>query len=413
LSRAYDSTGAVILGGGFAILGAARNLAEHGVKVCVLGSATSVARFSRAVSIFAPLPSDLNDEELPDYLVKLAEKLRLRGWVIFPCRDEHVRILSQHSLLLAEHYVPTTPPWETAKFLYDKRLTYALAQEARVAIPRSYVPRSADQLASLEIDFPVILKPAISPRFMAVTNIKAYRADNRETLLRLYASMARVIGPSEVIVQEYLPEPSRNLFSFAGYFKEGEPLAGLSAKRTRQLPHDFGRTSTFVEEAEIPELRRLASQLLQTIRYTGLAEVEFMWNAKQARFELLDVNARLWAWHSLAIASGLDLPYIAFRDALGQSSPVINMRHGIKWVRSLTDFRAGAQAIFSGNLGLWQYLTSLRGTTAFAVFSRRDPMPFIIEPILLIVDRLMRMVSGSRLFSFLSTVPKKDKNHEI
>lgn len=388
----------MILGGGFGSLGAARNLAEHGVKVCVLGSATSVARFSRAVSLFTAWPSELKDEGLPDYLVKFAEKHRIRGWVLFPSCDEHVRIMAQNSSRLAKHYILTTPPWESARVFYDKRLTYVLARAAGVAIPRSYVARDANGLAFLDVDFPLILKPAITTRFLACTNRKAYRAENREAFQRLYEAMSGVIGPSEVIVQECLSEPSKNLFSFGGYFRDGEPLVGLSVKRTRQLPRDFGRSSTFVEAVELPELGELAKKLLRAIHYTGLAEVEFMWNTKQARFELLDVNTRLWAWHSLAIASGLDLPYVAFADALGRNTPVADIRQGTKWVRFLTDMRVVAQEIWSGNLSVGQYLNSLRGTTAFAVFSSKDPLPFIVEPFLLIIDRLARMVSGRRPF---------------
>jgi len=213
LNLAPDSPGAVILGGSFCSVGAARNLAEHGVRVCVLGSATSVARFSRSVRPFATWPRELKDDELPDYLVKTAEKRRIRGWALFPSSDEHVRVVAQHSPLLAEHYVLTTPSWETVRFLYDKRLTYALAQETGVAIPHTYVPGNADRLAVLDVDFPVVLKPAITPRFMRTTNREAYRADNRQELQSLYERMSRVIGPSQVIVQDLLPEPSRNLFS--------------------------------------------------------------------------------------------------------------------------------------------------------------------------------------------------------
>ena len=394
MNHTYDSPGAVILGGSFASLEAARNLDKYGVKVCILGSATDVARFSRSVDRFIKWPKELKDDELPNFLVAIAENSGMRGWVIFPLSDEHVRVVAQHSSLLAEHFVLTTPPWETVRFLYDKRLTYTLAQEVGVAMPYSHVPGSGDQLASLELDFPVVLKPAISERLMRITNRKAFRADNRQELQSLYERMSQMIGPSEVIVQDFLPEPSKNLFSFAGYFKKGETLAGLSVKRTRQLPRDFGRTSSFVEVVEIPELRELAGQLLRAIHYTGLAEVEFMWNSKHARFELLEVNARLWAWHGLAVASGLDLPYVAFADALGQNPPIGAVRQGVKWVRLVTDVRAVAQEIYSGNLSLRQYLNSLHGTRAFSVFSSRDLVPFLLEPFLLIVNRLTRMVSG-------------------
>jgi D-aspartate ligase len=374
-------------------LGAARNLSHHGVPVCVIGSVTSVARFSRSVCHFSKCPSEPKDEEILDHLVKMAQKCCLRGWVLFPTSDEQVRIVAQHRSLLAEHYVLTTPSWETVRVLYDKRLTCTLAREAGIATPRSQVPKTIDQLADLDFDFPVVLKPAISTRFMKTTNRKALRADNRQELRSLYETMVRVIDPSEVIVQDFLPEPSRNLFSFAGYFRKGEPLAGLSVKRTRQLPREFGRSSSFVEAVEVPELRELSSQLLRTIHYTGLAEVEFMWNEKRARFDLLEVNARLWAWHGLAVAAGIDLPYIAFADALGKNPTVGAIRPGVRWIRLLTDLRAAAQEILSGTLNLRHYLASFHGPIAFSVFSPSDPLPFIVEPFLRLIDRLSRLAS--------------------
>src|SRR4030065_415486 len=89
MNRAHDRPGAVILGGGFACLEAARNLDKCGVRVCVVGSATSVARFSRSVGRFVKWPRGLKDEELPDFLVAMAEKYGLRGWVLFPSCDDY------------------------------------------------------------------------------------------------------------------------------------------------------------------------------------------------------------------------------------------------------------------------------------------------------------------------------------
>jgi predicted ATP-grasp superfamily ATP-dependent carboligase len=302
---------------------------------------------------------------------------------------------------LAEYFVLATPPWETVKYFYDKRLTYTLARKLGIPMPYSCVPGNIDQLDSLDIEFPVVLKPAITSHLTETSSTKAYLANDRHELHKLYEVMIQVIPSSEVIVQEFLPEPSKNLFSFAGYFKQGEPIVGLSVKRTRQFPRDFGRASTFVVAVELPELSELASQLLRTIHYTGMAEVEFMWSVKRARFELLEVNARLWAWHGLAVAAGLDIPYVAFAEALGLNSPIGTMRQGTKWVRPWTDVRAAAQEILSGTLSIRQYLISLCGKTAFSLFSLSDPIPFIAEPLLLFFNRLRRWSSKRRRSLYL------------
>jgi D-aspartate ligase len=396
----HHRPGAVILGGSFCCVEAARNLTQQGVKVCALGSATSVARFSRSVGLFLRWPKNLRNDEIPECLVKISEKCGLRGWVLFPLCDEHLRIVAQQRPLLAKHYVLTTPSWETVKFLYDKRLTYMLAQKAGIPIPRTHVPENIDELAVMDFDFPVVLKPAVTSCFLKRTNRKAVRADNLRELQSLYKAISKMIDPSQIMIQDFLPKPSRNLFSFAGYFREGQPIVGLTVKRTRQLPMDFGRTSTFVETVEVPELRKLASQLLGALRYTGLAEVEFMWNEKRARFELLEVNARLWAWHGLANAAGLNLPYAAFTNSIDQNAAFGATHQGIKWVRFLTDIRAAAEGICSGEFSLRQYLTSLHGPKVFALFSMSDPMPFITEPFLLLFDRLnqLALTKGATFF---------------
>ncbi len=388
MNRADPGPGALILGGGFVSLEAARTLAAQGVQVRIVGHATSPARFSRSVRRSYGWPRALQPEMLPEFLSTLARDHGLQGWVVFPTADAHLRVLAEPPPELRAHFALATPRWEAARHFFDKRLTYALARQTGVPIPDTWTAPAGGELAAGNFGFPVVLKPAISAPFFSATNRKAYRADDRAEFQRCYAAMVRVIPPDEIIVQEFLPDAGSNLVSYAGYFREGQPVAGLSARRKRQLPTDFGRSSTFVEAAEIPGLRELAARLLGAVRYTGLAEVEFMWDGQHARFELLEVNPRMWAWLGLARAAGLDLPYLAYADALGQSAAAGPPRYGVKWVRFATDVRAAAQEIRAGRISVGQYLRSLRGRTAFSVFSPRDPLPFLLEPLLVVLDRI-------------------------
>lgn len=382
LNSDQDRPGAVILGGTFACMAAARNLADQGVRVCIVGAANSLARYSRAASLFVKWPALTSFDQVPGFLAQLAGDKGLQGWVLFPCDDEQLRAVSQQSALLEQHYLLTTPSWQTLRLFYDKRATLALAREAGVPCPQTCTVEHSAQLADLDLRFPAVLKPAISTHFSRTSSTKAFRVDNRPELERVHERMSQAIGAPEVLIQALLPGPEKNLFSFAGFFVDGEPVSGLSAKRTRQFPRDFGRISTFVEAEELPELRELSRRLLRAARYTGLAEVEFMWNEAAERFELLEVNARLWAWHGLAIAAGLDLPYMAYAQATGKHAPAAEPRYDMKWIRLRHDWRVAAQDIRSGRLSVRQYLASLRGPKSFAVFSPSDPLPFIVEPFL-------------------------------
>lgn len=321
------------------------------------------------------------DGALVMFLEQLARDRNLDGWVLFPSTDEQVAILAQNAERLSEHYCVTTPPWETTRFLYDKWLTFRLAQERNVPAPATYNPTSTVELNSMDLRFPVVLKPSAGKRFKSVTRKKALRANSKAELTQLYASMTAIVDPSQILVQELIPGSTQNLYSFIGFFKSGRPVAGLSAKRPRQHPTDFG-TGTYVEAVDIPELGALATQLLEGVSYTGLAEVEFMYDEKDARFELLEVNPRIWAWHTIAVQAGFDLPYFAYADAIGKAFSVGSVRSNAKWIRLVTDVPMALLDILARRLPIGRYLASLTGNITDSVLSLDDPLPFVADLLL-------------------------------
>jgi len=376
--------GAIILGGHFLGLGAARMLrtAREGIPVWVVDEEVCVAQFSRHVSGFLRCPPPEDEARFLAFLLDVAVGKGLEGWVVFPSTDEFVKVLARNHERLREHYVLITPPWESAQFLYDKRLTHHLALQQTVPVPETHNPGNLDELAALDIEYPVVLKPAITAHLMDVTKKKAYRANDREELLATFQMMAGVIDPAEILIQELIPGRAANLYSFFGLFKDGEIVTGCSARRSRQHPMEFGRASTFVETVNIPELAGLAAQLLRGIGYSGLAEVEFMYDPKHGRYELLEVNPRIWGWHTIASRAGVNLMYLAYAQALGEPVTAGSFRIGVKWVHLLTDIPTAALEIRHGRLSVPEYLRSMRGSKEFAVLSFSDPLPVIMELLL-------------------------------
>lgn len=370
--------GAVILGGDFSSLGVARNLSKHNVPVYIVDSELCIARFSRHVKGYFNSPSFDNDEEYIDFLRRLASDFDLQGSVLFASEDEYVRILSRYANLLSPYYRLSVSPWAITEKLYDKRGTYEFAVQKGVPVPITFNVVDKKELDLLELEFPVVLKPAITPHLMSVTHKKAYRADNREELVERFEMIASIIGSSEVLIQEFIPGGTENLFSYFGYFKGGKPVSGFAGRRLRQHPREFGRASTFVVSACIPELERMAAQLLSGTDFFGLAEVEFMFDPKHNRYELLEVNPRIWGWHMLAVYAGVDLPYLAYADAIGELFPCGSYREGVKWMRLLTDLPTVAGEIWLHHMSLGDYFQSVHGAMD-AVFSLTDPLPFMVE----------------------------------
>jgi predicted ATP-grasp superfamily ATP-dependent carboligase len=87
------------------------------------------------------------------------------------------------------------------------------------------------------------------------------------------------------------------------------------------------------------------------------------------------VNARLWQWHSLAAACGVDLVDIAYRDALGLPvEPATSEGSGRRrWVALVRHLRESRRE----RLGLRRTLVPLRPPFTEPVFSLHDPMPAV------------------------------------
>ena len=371
-----------------------RSLGRRGIPVWVLNHAGHLlGAVSRYATRTLRWPLEDGRRQL-DFLLDLAVREKLEGWVLFPTDDEDVVLFARHHELLSKHYRLTTPAWDLVRSVCDKRLLHQLAQALALDQPWTFSPRNRQELALLDCPFPVILKPAMRLGFNRLSADKAWRFEDRAALLAGYDEACTMMDPELLIIQEVVPGWGEAQFSFAALCKDGSPLASVVARRTRQFPMDFGRFSTYVETIEEPRVVEPALRLLAATRITGLVEVEFKRDPRNDQFLLLDVNPRVWGWHTLSKRAGVDFPYLLWRFVTGQSVPEVHGRSGQRWMRMATDVPMAIQEILNGRLSLRAYLQSLRGPKESAVFAWDDPLPGFLELPLLAAMLGKRFLSG-------------------
>ena len=374
-----NQIGAILTGGDFQALGAIRTLARKGIPVIVLDSDFCISKYSRFVKKIFKAPRLSDENSYVDFLIKLAGKEGIKGWVIFPNSDEAVYILSKNKKVLQDYYRIPTPSWDVIKNVHIKKNTYQVAEQNGIPVPKTYYPTSLKELTELDITFPVVIKPSIRDHFYNKVKKKAFLIKTEAELEKIYLWICSVIDPSEVLVQEFIAGGPKRLFSFCPFFKDGKVVASITARRSRQHPMDFGHASTFAEIVNIPEIEKIAEKFLRLIGYYGIGEVEFMQDPQNGRYKLIELNPRIWGWHTLAIAAGVDLPYLLYQDMIGekidQPYPVNNM----KWVRLTTDIPTVITEIAKGNMHISDYIYSMKGKKEFAVFCQEDPLPFLME----------------------------------
>lgn len=371
--------GAVITGGDFQGLGVLRTLARKGIPIVLLDNDSCIGRFSRFRKKFIRSPHPADQELYIDFLLDLVKKEGIEGWVIFPNSDNAVHVLSRYKDSLEEYYRVPTPGWDVIKKIYVKKNTYLLAAKHGIETPKTYYPKNLDELLSNNLDYPLVLKPSIRDNFYNKIKIKAFRINNRDELIKTYQRVCQVIDPSEVLVQNFIAGGPDHLYSFCPFFKDGKIVASVTARRARQHPMDFGHASTFAELVDIPEIREISGRFLRLIDYYGIGEVEFMFDASDNKYKLIEMNPRVWGWHTIAIAAGVDLPYFLYLDMLGEKVDAVSPAKDIKWVRLTTDIPTVLTEFMKGRMKIGDYFSSMRGKKTFAVFSSDDPLPFFAE----------------------------------
>src|SRR3984885_3307086 len=378
-----EQVGAVVIGGEHPGLGIARSLGRRGIPICIIDDQHSISQFSRYATRVVRV-KDLRDEKnTVDNVMEIGHRYGLKGWVLFPTRDETVAAFSRHRERLAEFFRVTTPAWETVRWAWDKKNTYDRAAELGIPVPRTYNVMTEKDLAGLYNRLPLAIKPAVKENFFYATGDKAWRAETPEQLNNLFRRAGQQIRPEEILIQEIIPGSGLQQYSYCAFFRDGEAQSTLVARRLRQHPREFGRAATYVETIEHPEVEELSERFLKAIDYYGLVEVEFKQDPRDGQLKMLDVNARTWGFHSLGAPAGVDFPYLLYADQVGRSVESSRAKAGVGWLRAITDVPTVASDLWASELSLRSYLRSLRNTRTESVFCLRDPLPTLAEVLML------------------------------
>lgn len=365
-----------ILGNHIQALGVARMADRINLRVTLFSDYdASITRFSKSCHSFIKFRDEAHLYDLLNNLSDGKEKP-----VLVPTNDRWVFFLRQNYSSLSEKYYVSVPEPDILDICFNKRLTYQKGEKLGIPIPESYFPDSIEDLNDLsgKIAYPVIIKPAIMYSFYAKTGRKVFVCKDPDELKKNYKEVLNYIPAREIIIQEFLYGGAKNLFSFGSFAVNGEPYGSFTANRIRQKPMDFGISTTYATTVVIPELDELAIKMLKGIRYTGISEVEFMYDESARKFKLLEINPRTWKWHSLANIIGLNLIEQMIKHMEGAPPAYfVNKTEGLVWIERLTDLWVFINEFFKGRMGIQEYIHSISMKKESAVWSNRDPWPAI------------------------------------
>lgn len=376
-------TSILILGGHIQALGLARQCKAKGLQVTVLtDDRCSVARWSYAVD---KTYFYRTNDELMQKLHTLASKESL----LFPTSDDYIDFIVAHRNELEDLYMIALPDNEIVALFADKRLTYQFAEKHKIDHPASQYPTSLADVETIaeKIIYPCVVKPAVMYSFHKQFGKKAFLCANKEELLLRCKLIEEGQFPMDkLVIQEFLNGGAKNLYSFGTFAINGESVVDIQVNRLRQNPMTFGNSTTYCVTCDIPEIAAAAKKILALTHYTGMGEVEFMYDNGEYKF--LEINTRAWKWHTISNQRGFSF-IGAWIDYLnGQSITTIDQTSGAAWMEHLTDTAVSLKEIMHGRMGVGEWLCTRWHKHERAVWSWRDPLPAImylmLSPILYI-----------------------------
>jgi D-aspartate ligase len=295
-------------------LAAIRSLGRAGVRALAVDHRPSALGFRSKYAERLVSPDPFTDEHrFVNFLRALGEA------VVFPTHDDSLNAVARYADDL--EVLTPFPEWELLERVQSKRAQLEQAAAAGLDIP---TPDPGT--------FPVIVKPDRSVEFKRRYKRQNFRCDTPAELEQALAHTEE-FGP---IVQELVPGGDDALYTVGSYLDaDGNALGVFCGRKLRQTPPGIG-TCRVGEAVWVPEVVDAALTLLRAFGYRGVSQVEFKRDARDGRYKLMEINARLWQWHGLASACGVDLPVIAYRDLTGETSPEVSMNgHGKRWAITL------------------------------------------------------------------------------
>ncbi len=367
--------GAVIIEGHVQGLSNTRALGEAGIPVVVVDTGNCLARYSRYCTGFFYSPS-FDSDELAHFLIDLAKREGLNGWMLLPSNDHAVHTIARNRDSLGEVFRLITPGKDIIDLIYDKKNLLDIAAGLGVSIPSTHYFTSSAEAIPPGLKYPVITRGRFGLSFYKAMKAKALLANDEAELRSQIVRIEEAFGPAMTLTQSVIPFDGTNrTVSFTAFCTGGEVRCWWAGRKLREHPWRFG-TATFAESIECEECLEPTAKLLKKLNYTGICEVEYIRDPADGLYKLIEMNARTWLWVGLARRCGVDYALLAYRFVNGQDPQYpADYLPGVKWINYLTDTWFSFRAMLSGDLKPGEYLGSLKGKRINAVFSWKDIVP--------------------------------------
>lgn len=344
------------------------------------------------VSRFSKYCHELKVYKNQEYLLNELLTKQSEGSLIIPTNDKMIKFCLDNYNELSAKFKLLVLDYKNTELCYSKKLLYQRLANSNISLPETdYACHEFDYKEyAKKVRYPVILKPSIMHTFKSELGKKVLLCENQREFNEKYLIAKRVIPEEEIMIQELIKGGAKNLFSYCAFAVNGKPYGEIIVNRKRQNPMDFGNSTTYAITVDNDRVKCLAESLLNEIHYTGMCEVEFMYDEESDTYKFLEINPRFWKWHNLA--QKMKINYLEMYLQYVSGIKISDKRYVpyIVWRERISDTIIALNEILKGKLSFKDFNKSNRYCTQYACWDKKDPLPAIMYMLFLPILKIKR-----------------------
>lgn len=290
-------------------LAATRALGSAGVPVAVLAENRWAAAWRSKFCIEAIEAPDADRGPVYlDFLETLVRRRRYSG--IFFCDDRTALQVGRQRQRFLPYLPFLLPEQHLLELATDKNSMMDFARDQGIMFPLTAHPASADEVeaAAAGMRFPLLVKGSggfASRRLRVVETVGQARAAFTE----LMAKQGDDGYDQFPHLQEYVSGP---IFSAIAVCRNGQPLALFMMRKLRTFPV-WGGVCVEAESIADSLLEGEVKKFLERFHWHGVIEIEFVRDQRDGRYLMIEPSPDPNWGLDLAVASGFNVPYLAWR----------------------------------------------------------------------------------------------------
>jgi len=340
---------------GWQTLVVTRSLGRRGVEV-ITGdeysmTASSFSRYSTAEFRYP------NPTKEPKAFLDVLEKTVLEykpedeatPYVLLPIHKE-TYLIARHRERFEPHIRVPVPQIEHIEQVHNKGTLADYAMKLGLPIPQTWIPENLTHFKSIasEVKLPAFVKLREAASGVGIRKVKTL--DELTSTFEEFIERFKLKESDYPVIQQAVPGKD---YCVTTLFDHGAMVASMTYRGLRAFPAERGAT-VMRETVEAPEMERVAAELMGSLGWHGVAELDFRWEGTpETKPQLIEVNPRFFGGLIQSVESGWDYPWLLFRLAVkGHIDPVKETRKDVRTETPILAFLATLQELADNERGM-------------------------------------------------------------